>query len=47
MNGLKDERSTPVVSFDYGFISDTGDVTTQGDFDVAGEGAAKVLVVRD
>ena len=47
MNGSKDERSTPVVSFDYCFISDTGDVTTQEDFEVAGEGAAKVLIVRD
>ena len=47
MNGLKDERSTPVVSFDYAFISDTGDVTTQVEFESAGEGAAKILVVRD
>ena len=46
MQGEKDERSTPVVSFDYAFISDVGDVITQEDFESAGEGAAKVLVVR-
>ena len=35
------------MSFDYAFISDTGDVTTQVEFESAGEGAAKILVVRD
>ena len=47
MQGEKDERSTLAVSFDYAFISDVGDVVTQEDFESAGEGAAKVLVVRD
>ena len=45
--GEKDERSTPVVSFDYAFISDAGDVFTDEDFIAAGEGAAKLLIVRD
>ena len=45
--GLKDERSTPVVSFDYCFISDAGDITTDVEFEAAGDGAAKILVVRD
>ena len=45
--GDKDERSTPVVSFDYAFISDVGEITTETEFDAAGDGAAKVLVVRD
>ena len=47
MEGAKDERSTPVVSFDYCFVSDAGDITTVVDFEAAGEGAAKILVVRD
>ena len=47
MGGSKDERSTPVVSFDYAFVGDVGDVATQEEFDIAGEGAAKILVVRD
>ena len=47
LQGEKDERSTPVVSFDYAFISDAGDVTTDEEFIAAAEGAAKLLIVRD
>ena len=36
-----------MVSFDYAFIGDHGEVTTEAEFQAAGEGAAKVLVVRD
>ena len=36
-----------MVSFDYAFISDNNEVVTQDGFEAAGEGAAKVLVVRD
>ena len=45
--GDKDVRATPVVSFDYAFLSDSGDVVTQDEFEAARETAAKVLVVRD
>ena len=45
--GDKDSRSTPVISFDYAFISDRGEVTNHEEYLAAGEGAAKVLVVRD
>ena len=46
--GDNDERSTPVVSFDYRFISGVGgEITTETEFDAAGDGAAKILVVRD
>ena len=45
--GDKDERSTPVVSFDYAFISDVGEITTETEFEAAGDGAAKIIVVRD
>ena len=45
--GTKDDRSTPVVSFDYCFISDAGEITTEAEFETAGEGAAKLLVARD
>ena len=37
----------PVVSFDYAFLSDHEEIVTQEGFEAAGEGAAKVLVVRD
>ena len=47
VSGMKDERSIPVVAFDYAFISDAGDVTSATEFEAAGEGAAKILVVRD
>ena len=45
--GIKDARACPVISFDYAFIGDQGDVTTQEGLEAAGEGAAKVLVIRD
>ena len=45
--GTKDSRASPVVSFDYCFISDHGEVETDEQFISAGDGAAKVLVVRD
>ena len=35
------------MSFDYAFISDNNDIVTQEGFEAAGEGAAKILVVRD
>ena len=31
LEGSKDERSTPVISFDYCFISDHGDIETVAD----------------
>ena len=45
--GTKDDRSTPVVSFDYCFLSDNGNVTTDVEFADAGESAIKLLVARD
>ena len=36
-----------MISFDYCFISDVGEITTEADYVAAGVGAAKVLVVRD
>ena len=45
--GNKDVRATPVVSFDYAFLSDCGDVESLDDFVAAGDAACKVLVVRD
>ena len=45
--GTKDERSTPVVSFDYCFIGDNGDIKDESEFIAAGDGAAKLLVARD
>ena len=45
--GTKDDRSTPVVSFDYAFVSDVGEVTTDAEFEAAGDQAAKLLIVRD
>ena len=47
LEGSKDERSTPVVSFDYCFISDHGEIETVADFEAAGDGAVKILVARD
>ena len=37
----------PVISFDYAFISDQGEVVNHEQYIAAGEGAAKVLVIRD
>ena len=45
--GLKDERCTPIVSFDYCFVSDIGDVTDEKGYEAAGDSAAKILVARD
>ena len=35
------------MSFDYAFLSDHDEIVTQEGFEVAGVGAAKILVVRD
>ena len=35
------------MSFDYAFLSDQDEIVTQEGFKAAGEGSAKVLVVRD
>ena len=45
--GTKDDRASPVISFDYCFIGDRDEVTDEETFKAAGEGAAKVLVIRD
>ena len=45
--GDKDFRATPVVSFDYAFLSDRGEIVSREEFDEAADGAAKVLVIRD
>ena len=45
--GDKDARAMPVISFDYAFLSDRGEVTNQEEFESAGETAAKLLVIRD
>ena len=47
LQGDKDSRASPVVAFDYCFLSDIGDVLTHEEFVAAGEGAAKLLIVRD
>ena len=44
--GDKDVRATPVVSFDYAFLSDSGEIVSQEEFDAATVGAAKGLVIR-
>ena len=46
-SGTKEPRASPVVSFDYAFVSDHGEVTSQEGFEAAGDGAVKILVVRD
>ena len=45
--GDKDSWTMPVIAFDYCFVSDRGEVKNQDEYIAAGEGAAKVLVVRD
>ena len=45
--GRVSQPVAPVVSFDYAFIGDDGEIGDQEGFEAAGEGAAKVLVVRD
>ena len=47
LRGDKDPRASPVVAFDYCFLSDRGEVISHEGFEAAGEGAVKVLVVRD
>ena len=44
---VRDQSTTPTVSFDYAFISDNGDIETQEAYEAAGESAVKLLVVRD
>ena len=41
------ESRTPVVSFDYAFLSDEGEILDAAGFEAAGEGAVKILVIRD
>ena len=36
-----------MISFDYCFVSDVGEITITAEFEAAGEGAAKILVARD
>ena len=45
--GDKDVRASPVIAFDYCFLSDKGEIVSQEGFEAAGDGAAKVLVIRD
>ena len=45
--GDKEAWMMPVISFDYCFVSDRGEVTNEEGFVAAGESAAKVLVIRD
>ena len=43
----KESRGTPTISFDYAFLSDGDEIETQEAFEAAGDGAIKLLVVRD
>ena len=43
----KESCATPIVSFDYAFLSDNEDIETQQAYEEAGDGAVKLLVVRD
>ena len=43
----KDPRAAAVVSFDYALLSDHGEVVSDEEFKAAGEGAVKILVIRD
>ena len=45
--GDKDARTLPIISFDYCFLSDVGEIKTSGEFEAAGDGAVKILVARD
>ena len=45
--GDKGEQAMPVISFDYAFISDRGEVKGQEHVEQAGETAAKLLIIRD
>ena len=44
---MKEPGAAPTISFDYAFLSDGAEITSQGAFGPAGESAIKVLVVRD
>jgi hypothetical protein len=44
---VKGPGEAPIVSFDYAFLSDNEDIVNQEGFEAAGEGAVKVLIVRD
>ena len=46
-SGDKEPGAAPVVSFDYAFVGDNGEIATQEEFESAGEGAVKILVIRD
>ena len=43
----KEPRAAPTISFDYAFLSDGAEITSQDAFESAGDSAIKVLVVRD
>ena len=45
-DGLR-ETAVTTLSLDYCFVSDVGEITTAVEFEAAGEGAAKILVLRD
>ena len=45
--GAKDHNACPVVSFDCDFLSDQDEIVSQEGFEVAGEGAAHILFVRN
>ena len=44
---MKGPGAAPQISFDYDFLSDGGEITSQEASESAGESAIKVLVVRD
>ena len=43
----KGVNAIPTISFDYAFVGDGDDISDQDAFEAAGEGAVKLLVVRD
>ena len=43
----KESSATPMVSFDFAFLSDGEDIETHLEFETVGENAAKNLVGRD
>lgn len=44
---MKDSRAAAVISFAYAFLSDHGGIVNDDDFKAGGEGAVKILGVRD
>ena len=44
---MKESSATPTISFDYAFLGDGDEVETQKALEAAGDGAIKLLVVRD